>query len=210
MVIISEFDLICNEEDKSFRVESRENPVCPICGRTLRYRDRRRRVQRWYNGGKRYIIVRRLKCSSCRRMHTELPDILTPYKHYGTEIIENVVDEVSTPDDISTEDYPCIRTMERWRKWIRENRTQIDGQLKAVGSSFPGIGRRLLKSTESLLDRLRADGAGWLAAVSRAICNTGGQLSQRPPGAVHPVCLSVPAACAVSWFHPEDKGADTV
>ena len=39
-----------------------------------------------------------------------------PYKHYGTEIIEDVVDEVVGPDDLETENYPCEATMKHW-KW---------------------------------------------------------------------------------------------
>ena len=38
-----------------------------------------------------------------------------PYKHYGTEIIEDVVDEVVGPDDLGIEDYPCEETMKHWK-----------------------------------------------------------------------------------------------
>ena len=43
-----------------------------------------------------------------------LCDCLTPYKQYMTEIIENVVDGISTPEDLTTENYPCEKTMERY------------------------------------------------------------------------------------------------
>ena len=62
---------------------------------------------KWYNGEKKTVSVRRLRCDRCKRLHSELPDILTPRKHYATEIIENVVDDVSTPDDETTECFPC-------------------------------------------------------------------------------------------------------
>lgn len=32
---------------------------------------------------------------------------MIPYKHYGSDIVEDVVDEVVEPDDPGTEDYPC-------------------------------------------------------------------------------------------------------
>ena len=102
-----------------------------------------------------------MRCARCRRLHIELPDILVPNKHYAAEIIENVVDGVSTPDDLSTENYPCERTMQRWKDWIRENIQQIDGYLKSICSRVSASGYELLNVGDSLLRKLRNDGAGW-------------------------------------------------
>ena len=44
-------------------------------------------------------MIRRLYCKKCRRLHNELPDILSPYKHYEAETIEGVVDDFVLPDD---------------------------------------------------------------------------------------------------------------
>ncbi len=44
-----------------------------------------------------------------------------PHKHYASEVIENVVDEVVTPDDEITEDYPCVATIDRWKKWLLDS-----------------------------------------------------------------------------------------
>lgn len=186
MVIVSEFHLVRNDDDNFrgdpiFRVESSESPVCPVCASILEYRDSRLRICRVYNGETCRLIVRRLKCPSCGRLHTELPDILTPHKHYATEVIENVADEVSTPSDSTTEDYPCERTMKRWIGWIFGCRIQIDSQLRAIGSRLEDFGRGLLFSTESLFDALRARGAGWLSAINRALYNSGGRIPFSPP-----------------------------
>lgn len=105
---------------------------------------------KWYNGEKKACLLRRLRCDRCRRLHIELPDVLTPYKHYATEIIENVVDEVSSPDDPSTEDYPCERTMQRWSEWIRRNTTQIDGFLRSICRRLSDPGKEHL---DPALDR---------------------------------------------------------
>lgn len=142
---------------------------------------------KWYNGEKRVCSLRRLRCDRCQRLHIELPDVLTPRKHYATEVIENVVDEVSTPDDVSTECYPCERTMQRWKAWVRENTVQIEGYLHSVCSKLSPSGYRLPEIGDSLLKKLRDDGAGWLAIVNRMIYNTGGFL---PPEAFAP---------ALSW-----------
>ncbi len=173
-----------------FLCESRENPVCPHCGTLLRYRDRRNRIMKWYNGEKWTCSVRRLRCSRCNRLHVELPDILTPKKHYATELIENVVDEVSTPNDLTTECYPCERTMQRWKDWIQKNKLQIDGYLKSIGSRLSASGSELLKTRDSLLEKLREDGAGWLAAVNRAIYNTGGWIAAKLPIGAYAPALS--------------------
>ena len=179
--------------NQTFLCESREDPVCPHCGELLRYRDRRKRLMKWYNGEKKAFSLRRMRCARCRRLHNELPDILVPYKHYAAEIIENVVDDVSTPDDLSTEDYPCERTMQRWKDWIRKNTQQIDGYLKSIGSRVSVSGYELLRSGDSLLQKLRDKGAGWLAAVNRAIYNTGGRLlAWLPHGAAAPALSNCP------------------
>ena len=83
--------------------------------------------------------------------------------------------------------------MQRWKDWILENRQQIDGYLKSIGSRLSASGSELLKSGDSLLQKLRSDGAGWLATVNRAIYNTGGRLLTRlPPGAVAPALSFCP------------------
>ena len=120
-----------------------------------------------------------------------LCDCLTPYKQYMTEIIENVVDGISTPEDLTTENYPCEKTMERWKRLIVGNRVQIDGALKSVGSRYLGFGVELLESKVSLLDTLRIEGAGWLAIVNRIMWNfrltflNARQLKDVPPGLLH-------------------------
>lgn len=166
---------------------SREDPVCPHCGQTLRYRDRRTRIWKWYGGVRRTIQVRRMRCTRCDRLHTELPDILTPNRHYGSEVIENVVDEVSTPEDLSTENYPCEKTMQRWKDWIAINQDQIEGTLRSVGTRLLELHESLLMSTDSLLTKLRDLGQGWLSILCRIIYGSGGcLLRQKPPGTIAP------------------------
>lgn len=103
---------------KIFLVISEEDAICPECQSPLCRRDRKLRVYKEAGGKKSWFAINRLKCTNekCRRLHHELPDCMFPYKHYGTEIIEDVVDEVVGPEDIETEDYPCEGTMKHW-KW---------------------------------------------------------------------------------------------
>ena len=121
-------------------------------------------------------MIRRMLCDRCSKLHEELPDILVPYKHYKAEVIENVVDEVCTPDDLETEDYPCEKTMDRWKRWIAGNTNQIDGILKSVGHRCFEMSESLLRSKCSLLQELRRQGNGWLSICVRVILNSGGSL----------------------------------
>ncbi len=80
-----------------------------------------------YGGETMHILLRRLVCKHCKHIHIELPDILVPRKRYALEVIENVVDGVSTVEDESTEDYPCESTVLRWKDWLSFNISQIEG-----------------------------------------------------------------------------------
>ncbi len=128
-----------------------------------------------YNGKKKCLLIRRLKCSCCGHLHNELPDILVPHKHYEAEVIENVVDGVSTPDDPDTSCYPCERTMIRWKQWILANKAQINGHLRSVAFRLLGFPLEFLHSGKSLLDELQSRGAGWLSAVTHFFLNSNGR-----------------------------------
>ena len=150
--------------------------VCPECGGVLHYRDSRLRICKRYGGDTTWLLIRRLKCV-CGRIHNEMPDILVPHKHYANEVIENVLDEVSTPFDESTEDYPCEATMNRWKQWLMKNQQQIEGITRSVGYTILGFSERFLESKCSLLDSLRKNGYGWLSAILRLIYNASFRLS---------------------------------
>jgi hypothetical protein len=145
---------------------------CPECGGELSYRDCRYRISKDYSGEKKWLVIRRLKCSSCNRLHNELPDYLTPYKHYKTEVIENVLDGVSTPYDESTEDYPCESTMKRWNIWLEYNRFKIEGVMRGRSYAIRGCARELFDTSISWLKDLKKHGTGWLGIVTGLIYNS--------------------------------------
>ena len=150
--------------------------ICPICGGKLNYRDNRLRIFKEYGGDKKRLLIRRLKCK-CGRLHHEIPDFLVPHKHYTNEVLENVLDDVSTPADLSSEDYPCEITMKRWKDWLSRNCDQIEGMLRTIGYKLPGFTVTLLKSRISLLTGLRESGSDWLATIHRLIYNCGLRLT---------------------------------
>jgi hypothetical protein len=54
-------------------------------------RGTRKRVLYKSETEKQTLIIRRLCCEKCKRIHHELPDCIIPYKRYGTQPIETIV-----------------------------------------------------------------------------------------------------------------------
>jgi len=63
------------------------------------------------DGSVKTLIIRRLRCCECGKIHNELPDILIPYKRHCAETIENAVNDKT--DDICCEE-STIRKIRRW------------------------------------------------------------------------------------------------
>lgn len=124
----------------------------------------------------RVYIIRRLECRRCEKLHRELPGCLTPYKQYATEVISGVLDDVITPEDEDSANYPCEATMHRWHHWLMANRLRIEGYLKSIGYRLLGFGEELLKSGMPLLENLRSSTLEWLETILRFLYNSGGFL----------------------------------
>ena len=105
-----------------------------------------------------------------------LPDLMVKFKHYSTEVISGVLDEIVQPDDADSEDHPCEDTMKRWHHWFMANELRIDGTLKSVGCRDLGFDEALLCSGISLLERLRQTSERWLETIHTIIYNSGGFL----------------------------------
>ena len=168
---------------KIFLVISEEDTNCPECGSPLCRRDRKLRVHKEAGGKKSWFAINRLKCTNekCRRLHNELPDCMIPYKHYGSDIIEDVVDEVVGSDDLETENYPCEATMKNWKRWISRNEININGQMRSMLHHLMDLDVEFLKSSESLLKELiERISPEWLSVVARFIYNCGGRIEPYP------------------------------
>ena len=84
----------------SYRLENRavflfvvahESSYCPVCQTMLMQRGTRRRVLYKSDSEKQILIIRRLHCGVCKRIHHELPECIVPYKRYGALPIELIV-----------------------------------------------------------------------------------------------------------------------
>ncbi len=91
-----------------------------------------------------------------------------------------MLDGSLTTDDLKYENYPCEKTVERWKAWLEENRTDIDGYMKSAGHRLLGYGEELLYSTVSLLEKMMCSVDNWLGIILRMIYNSGGRLRPFP------------------------------
>jgi hypothetical protein len=156
---------------QAFFVRSTETVPCPCCGGVLEVVGSRRRV--WYrsSGDQEKLIIRRLYCRQCERIHHELPDVLVPYKRYGAESIEPVVSDVE-PADVAADD----ATLYRWRQWFEAWAPYAVGCLTSIALRFQ-LDWPVGNVSGSPLTVLQAIGrnegisTGWLAKVVRPIAN---------------------------------------
>lgn len=130
-------------------------------------------------GSRQVLILRRFRCTGCRKLHTELPSVLIPYKHYSAEIISGILDRVISENDPDSEDYPCEKTMQRWRGWFAGNRSRIEGILQKAllpRSVRGGPNRRpvLLRNLSIVFRKLYPD---WLERMVRIVLHNGERFS---------------------------------
>lgn len=153
--------------------------LCPICkDGLLEFRDYVKRIQRHEGGDAEWIKIPRHQCTnpSCRKIHRMLPDILVPFKHYQESVVVDAIDDRIDPK--TCDEQPSIQTVKRWKHWMIINELDIDGQLKSIGHLELGFSPELLKSSISLLGKLRSSiPEGWLKMILRIIYNAGARLS---------------------------------
>lgn len=165
-----------------FYIKSNENPPCPDCGGQLEKKDWVPRIRKKAGGKKECYKIERRKCTNenCGRTHRVLADIWVPNKHYEASLIEDVIDEVVSEDDLEMEDYPCAATMARWRAWAESIVKNAEGYLRSEARRVLNLTDRFLGSHVSLLKELKKRNPyGWLAILLRVMYNAGGKA--RPP-----------------------------
>ena len=110
MLVATRYTVTFDTGKSVYVVRNKDAPVCPKCGALMSGYDHRKRTVIGSDGERRIFLLRRLRCSECRRIHSEIPDSLFPYKHYETDVIEAVKngDVSSCPADDST--------IRRWRE----------------------------------------------------------------------------------------------
>lgn len=150
-----------------FLVRSAEVLPCPCCQGALGRFGLRRRVFVLGSGEVYRLLIRRLRCSRCHKIHHELPAQLVPYKRYAAAAIEQVVEGWQQPIDVAVDE----STLCRWFKWWAPYACGCLG----------AIGHRLKQSVQASSDlphaalrdlgRYVGDAPGWLSRAVRSMAN---------------------------------------
>lgn len=155
----------------AFFVRCAEVVPCPCCGEELKVIGSRKRISRNATGEVTVLVLRRLRCTGCRKIHHELPDCLVPYKRYESACVEDVVSKEAEGAVVAADD----STLYRWRNWLKEQVAYWHGALSSIAarlhqepvevSSTPSL------SAHHRVGQIVGDAPGWLARVVRPLAN---------------------------------------
>jgi hypothetical protein len=175
MICLANYRLILDKEkNNEYYVKSEEKSICPVCGCSeLKVIGSRKRNALKEDGETIILIIRRLRCKNCRRIHHELPDILVPYKRYTSKVIEAILD--GTLPEVCCENSSIFRI----KKWFDKASEYIAGCLSAIAAQLSleiksggGPASRRIKD-------LVGEATGWLARAVRTIVNTNNWIQTR-------------------------------
>jgi len=172
MVIVSSYRASYNAERKYYEIISLEKVCCPYCGGSLEYRNSRERGVSDELRNKAIYLLRRLWCAGCKHLHTEIPDIIQPYKHYSSSVIQDVLDgggETCGADD---------STIRRWRSGFKDAKADIEQRLKSIYARETEGPVPLITGVKTLDSLIKAE-PRWLAYVMKLLICHGHRLCTR-------------------------------
>ena len=152
-----------------FFVQSAEVVPCPCCNKGLDVVGSRKRIWFKRNGERAKLVIRRLNCERCRRIHHELPDLLVPYKRYDAESIEAALSESNYGDTAAEES-----TLSRWRAWFAVFAIHAVACLQSLALRFGKPVPNTAATSHSTLLALQqyiGDAPKWLSRVVCPIVN---------------------------------------
>ncbi|MFZ3131215.1 MAG: DUF6431 domain-containing protein [Desulfosporosinus sp.] len=155
-----------------FFVRCAESVPCPCCGEQLSVIGSRQRKYKNSDGETKVLIIRRLRCTHCRRIHHELPNCLVPYKRYASACIERVVLKDSKSLDIAVDE----ATLYRMRRWFNSLLPYLLGCLNAIAIRLGQTPVDELsitsQSAHQRMGHYVGNEPGWLARIVRPIANS--------------------------------------
>jgi len=110
MINITKYRTERRENGKIYII-SEEDSACPLCYGVIFVIGIRDRNLTDNSGTKEILVIRRLRCNDCRKIHHELPDMIVPYKRHCVETIENII--IGEVADICC-DYVTEYRIKRW------------------------------------------------------------------------------------------------
>jgi hypothetical protein len=154
-----------------FFVRCTELIPCPCCGSDLRVIGTRKRKSKVTGEETRILIIRRLRCKDCRKIHHELPDCLVPYKRYASIRIEQVLTENQSLPDLAADEV----TLYRLKKWFHGILPYLIGCLRSIAIRLdqdpvkePSVPSQ---SVHQRIGLYVGSKPGWLARIVRPIVN---------------------------------------
>jgi len=169
MVIVSKYNLFEKTPGEIF-VKSFEIIPCPCCGETLGVCGSRHRGFVNSSGDKVLLVIRRLRCKGCNKIHHELPDIIVPYKRHCSESIESTISAaaLTIPADEKT-----IRCWIAWLNYLIDYLSKCIWAIsQRTGSFVNTLAVITAKSPVEKLWCLVGDSSGWLARSVRPVVNS--------------------------------------
>jgi hypothetical protein len=139
MIIIQDYRKERREDGKIY-ILSDEDSACPLClGLFIVIGVRDRKVT---DGSdiKEILVIRRLRCDNCKKIHHELPDMIVPYKRHCAETVEKVItgDAVDICCDFVTE-YRIKRWWAAFRLYFESVKVSLQVKYGAVFSANPAL-----------------------------------------------------------------------
>jgi hypothetical protein len=187
MIIVPKFEIKYNEETGICTIISMVACKCPLCGGAVYHRDYRSRKSKKLNGEIWLFMLRRLLCEDCAKLHTEIPDIIQPFKHYDSETIQSVIDGGEKARDCVADE----STINRWKADFVKAAPDIEQRLASAYIQETDTKAPILSST-TILSYIRAMQERWLAFVMVLLINKGHKLCTRfafcPPDISDIVC----------------------
>jgi hypothetical protein len=155
-----------------FFVRCAEVVPSPCCGEEMHVIGSRKRKIVSGGGDPRVLVIRRMRCCKCRRIHHELPDCIVPFKRYESECLEHVVSQSEASSTVAADD----ATLRRWRDWFREQSTYLLGALRSITIRFhqDPVEKSSVPSQTAHPDfgHYVGDAPGWLARIVHPVVNT--------------------------------------
>lgn len=130
MVVINRYQMK-RGYGKKYYIRNGEVIACPICGGSLEVIGSRKRKPIAGGGKVITLIIRRLRCKTCRKIHHELPDIVMPYKRHCTKTIEKIIASEATEEVICEES-----TIRRIKAWWAAYRQYFESILTSLGEKY--------------------------------------------------------------------------
>ena len=160
---------------KFIYVRSSEKPHCPCCDGPLRVIGSRKRKVIQSDGSARILIIRRLYCDHCHRVHHELPDSIVPYRRHSSATVESVLNRRQ-----ELEAYPCENsTAFRIRRWFLLLHDYFEQSLTALKTEH-ARDAGTVRFLDFLLPLNPPELAGgWLKKLVRILVNSGRWIQTR-------------------------------